>query len=202
VKAARLASLVAVLALAACDSVAPKTDAEPVEYRPEMAGTVDHAMCLLGFMATPLRRLPTGHHVVAGTLNGKAATLVLDTGANMSVVHSSYAEQFGLAPQRGVRGAAAGLGGGGNASRSSVEALRLGSVDIGQEHVMLADLSHVEAPLARLSGTPIHGIIGQDVMRDHGAVIDVARGMLYLREAGSTPAPVAAERCTAAAAEG
>lgn len=163
---------------------------------------MDHALCLLGFMATPLRRLPTGHHAVEGTLNGKPATFVLDTGANMSVVHSAYAEQFGLSPQRGVRGAASGIGGGGNASRSSIEELQLGSVDTGQETVMLADLSHVERPLARLSNTPIHGIIGQDVMREHGAVIDVARGMLYLREAGSTPAPVPAERCTAAAAEG
>lgn len=172
-----------------------------MEYRPEMAGTVDHAMCLLGFMATPLRRLPTGHQTVEATLNGKPATFVLDTGANMSVVHAAYAERFGLAPQRGVRGAAAGLGGGGAASRASVEALRLGSVDIGQAHVVLADLSQVEGPLAKLAGRPIHGIIGQDVMGEHGAVIDVSRAMLYLREAGSTPAPVPAERCTASAGD-
>ena len=201
-KATPLAALACALALSGCDRLAVQRGAQPVEYRPGEAGTVDHAMCLLGFMATPLQRLPTGHQTVEGTLNGKPATFVLDTGANVTVIHAAYAERFGLSPQRGVRGAAAGLGGGGQASRASIDALRLGSVDIGQEHVVLADLSQVQGPLARLAGAPIHGIVGQDVMGEHGAVIDVAKAILYLREAGSTPAPVPAERCTEASAGG
>jgi len=195
-KPRRLLALAGVLAVAGCDGLAPPAAKSTVEYRPELAGTVDHAMCLLGFTATPLQRLLTGHQLVEGTLNGKPATFVLDTGANVSVVHASHAEAFGLVPQRGVFGAAAGLGGALKATRSSIEGLRLGAIDIRQDHLMVADLSQVERLLGRLSRTPIHGIIGQDVMREHHAVIDVARPMLYMLDTGSAPAPVPAERCT------
>ncbi|RAK52616.1 retropepsin-like aspartic protease [Phenylobacterium deserti] len=183
---------------AGCDSLSPPAPASSVEYRPEQAGTVDHALCLLGFSAVPLSRLVSGHQTVEGQINGKPATFVLDTGANVSVVHAGYAEMFGLSPQRGVAGAAMGLGGGLQASRSAIDALQVGAVSIRQEHLMLADLSQLTTVLGRLSATPIHGIIGQDVMRRQRAVIDVARPMLYLQPAAAEPAPVAAERCTGA----
>lgn len=183
--------------LAGCDSLAPSAPSPTVAYRPEAAGTVDHAMCLLGFAATPLQRLRSGHQLVKGRLNGKPVTFVLDTGANLSVVSASSAKAFGLVPQFGVFGAAAGLGGTMKATRSSIESLQLGDLDIRQTHVIVADLSQVEAVLGRQTASPIHGIIGQDVMREHRAVIDVARPMLYMRAAGSLPAPVPADRCTA-----
>ena len=54
-----------------------------MEYRPEEAGTVDHALCLLGFTAIPLREARgTGHHLVVATVNGKDGVFILDTRAN------------------------------------------------------------------------------------------------------------------------
>lgn len=194
----RVCLILGAFGLTGCEGVAPPVGRGAVEYRPEQSGTVDHALCLLGFTAAPLQRLVTGHQLVDGRLNGKPATFVLDTGANLTVVHQAYAEAFDLTPQRGVFGAAAGLGGALNASRASIDSLQLDAQDIRQRHVMIADLSQVERLLGRLSRQPIHGIVGQDVMRKHHAVIDVARPMLYLREAGSSPAPVPAERCNRA----
>lgn len=195
-----IAALVAgAIGLAGCDGFAsPAGSGDQVDYRPEQSGTVDHALCLLGFSATPLQRLVTGHQLVEGQVNGKRATFLLDTGANATVVHRGHAETFGLVPQRGVFGTAAGLGGTLQASRASVESLRVEDQEIRQSHVMIADLSQVENVLGRLSRQPIHGILGQDVMREHRAVIDVARPMLYLRAAGSDPAPAPAELCTRA----
>ena len=196
-RACRFIPLVLAGALAACDGHAPPTPASDVEYRPELSGTVDHALCLLGFSAVPLERLATGHNIVEGRVNGKPARFVLDTGANISLVHMPYAEAFGLTAQPGVAGMAIGLGGGQRAARARVEELRIGYVASSQRHVMLADLSQLESLLGRLSRQPIHGIIGQDVMRDQRMVIDVARPMLYLRADASAPAPVLAERCEA-----
>ncbi|HEX8511906.1 MAG TPA: hypothetical protein VF688_02225 [Allosphingosinicella sp.] len=48
-----------------------------------------------------------------------------------------------------------------------------------------------------LPGDEDHGIIGHDVRKEHRAVIDVERPLLYLIEADEDPAPVAAERCRA-----
>ena len=56
----------------ACDAATLQAPGPEPEYRPGEAGTVDHALCLLGFTAVPLRRTrATGHHLVEARLNGR-----------------------------------------------------------------------------------------------------------------------------------
>lgn len=191
------AAFVASALVVGCDQIPSTAELSEVRYRPGEPGSVDQAMCLLGFEATPLTRLGIGHQLVHGTLNGRPATFLLDTGANMSVVHAPHAEAFGLTPQTGVVGAAMGIGGTLRASRARVETLRLGDVDIEQRHLMLADLSQLDGMLGGASGETIHGIIGQDVMRRHGAVIDVSRSMLYVRGDDAKPRSLSVETCAA-----
>ena len=186
--------LAALFALAACDQVMTSTP----DYRPQDAGTVDQAMCLLGFTAVPLKELMTGHHLVDATVNGVAGTFVLDTGANASVVNTGFAGQFGMKPALGGLVPAIGIGTGGaqKAGFSTIDSLAIGGVDIRQRRLMTADLSQVVKLLGPLAGgAQISGIIGQDVMKEHRAVIDVAKPILYLIAADADPAPVAADRC-------
>jgi clan AA aspartic protease (TIGR02281 family) len=185
-------AVLALLALTACEQLATKP---PADYRPEEAGTVDHAMCLLGFSAVPLRELSTGHHLVDVTLNGRKATFVLDTGANKSVLHAPYAERLGIGAGSALPGAAVGLGGAMNARQVKIETMEIGGLPIRQSRIMTADLSQLTRFLAPLSGSTIYGLIGQDVMKEHRAVIDVAKPILYLVAADEDPAPVSAERC-------
>ena len=198
VKARIAAALALAVTLAACEPMTTKT----AEYRPEEAGTVDHAMCLLGFTAIPLRELVTGHHLVDATLNGRPGTFVLDTGANATVLHAGDAEQFGITKSSAMPGGAVGLGGRMKASQVRIESLEIGSVPIRQRKIMMADLSQIASLLGPLSGRTVYGIVGQDVMKEHRAVIDVARPILYLMEADEDPAPVAADRCRAAPDKG
>jgi hypothetical protein len=195
----RPALLLAALALTACDRLPTGKQAA---YQPQEAGTIDQAMCLLGFSAVPLRTLATGHHLVDGTLNGRPATFVLDTGANVSVVHAPAAAEFGLGKGRGLPGAAIGLGGAMKATQVAMESLKLGNVPIRQTRIMTSDLSQITRVLGRMSPKPIHGIIGQDVMKEHRAVIDVPAPLLYLMAEDRDPAPVPLERCTGGAGEG
>lgn len=190
-----LAPFLACLAVAACEATPTST----VEYRPGESGTVDHALCLLGFTATPLRELPTGHHLVEVQLNGRTAQFILDTGANFSVVHAPLAAEFDLEPSRRARGAALGVGGALKAGLAQAGSLQIGPVDVRSRQLMTADLSQI-VQLGEVTGSSIAGIIGQDVMREHRAVIDVARPILYLMAPDQDPAPVAAERCRASAA--
>ena len=184
--------------LTACQQVMTKT----ADYQPEKAGTVDHALCLLGFTAVPLRELITGHHLVDTKLNGRDATFVVDTGANATVLNTAYAGDFGLSG-RATPGGAIGLGGSLKASQSRIDSLTIGGVPIRQSRIMVSDLSQIARLLEPLSGgRTIHGIIGQDVMKEHRAVIDVAAPILYLIAADEDPAPVAAAQCTAAPGEG
>jgi hypothetical protein len=185
------------LALCACDMIAPPPkEAAKVDYRPERAGTVDHALCLLGFTAIPLREARgTGHHLVTTAVNGREGVFILDTGANLSVIDSDHARHFGIAAERGRAGGATGIGGSNAARQVRIESLAFGRVKLRQKRMVVTDLGSIGDALAPLAGGAVHGLIGQDVLKEHRAVIDVERPLLYLIEAAEDPAPIAAERC-------
>ena len=168
------------LSLAGCKEVLTKTAA----YEPQKAGSIDQAMCQLGFTAVPMRELLTGHHLVEARLNGKPASFVVDTGANRTVLHAPFAGEFGLT------GKPIGMGG------------AIGGVAIRQSRIMMTDLGQVTNLLSPISGSKVYGIIGQDVLKEHRAVIDVAKPLLYLVPEDKDPAPVALERCSEAAGTG
>ncbi len=188
----RLGFAIALLPLLAACDIQP---ADPPEYRPEQAGTVDHALCLLGFAAVPLRTLASGHHLVDVTLNGQPGTFVLDTGANATVLDAFNAGSFGLAEGAGRPAGAVGLGGGMRATQASIDSFHIGPVPIRQSRIMITDLGRLADLLGPMAGETIHGIVGQDVLAEHRAVIDVARPILHLIEADEEPAPVPAGFC-------
>lgn len=188
--------LAAVLVIAAAGCDAPISEKAARDYRPEEAGTVDHALCLLGFTAVPLRSArTTGHHLVAASINGREGVFVLDTGANVSVIDSDHAGYFGLGGQRPSVGGAVVLGGSNAARQVAIESLSLGGVAIRQRRMVLTDLGPLGDALAPLAGGAVHGLIGQDVLKEHRAIIDVERPLLYLIERDQEPGPVPAERC-------
>lgn len=172
------------------------------EYRPQEAGTVDHALCLLGFAHVPVRNVRPGHQLVEASINGVTGDFVLDTGANVTVVSASQVERFGLSPESGGAlgsGLARFAGTTGTARQVGVDAFVIGEVPIRQQRVLVADLDQLLATLGQVAGREVSGVIGQDVLEQHRAIIDVARPMLYLMEENRDPAPVPSERCEAAA---
>lgn len=202
----RLLILAPLFAASACQQVgnpfAP-SDGEPVAYRPTEAGTVDHALCLLGYAAVPVRNVRPGHQLVEATINGEAGLFVLDTGANVTVVSASQAERFGLSGSgEGLLGLArprvAGIGG--NARQARLESFAMGPLAIRQSRVVVADLDQLLSALGEVSGSRVSGVIGQDVLGEHRAIIDVSRPMLYLMEEDRDPAPVPADQCSGEAA--
>ncbi|QIG80237.1 retropepsin-like aspartic protease family protein [Stakelama tenebrarum] len=170
-----------------------------VEYRPTESGTVDHALCLLGFTAVPMREVSTGHHLAEATINGQTASFVIDTGANVSVIDNAYAERFGLEPSADVlsRLGARSIAGAGKAQQASIDTFVIGPVTIRQETIVSADLGQMLSALGQATNSDVAGIIGQDVLTEHRAVIDVSRSMLHLIAEDTDPAPVPAVQCSA-----
>jgi predicted aspartyl protease len=186
---------VMILALPACEFPTIGVPTEAPEYRPGEAGTVDHALCLLGFTAVALRRTETtGHHLIAARLNSRDALFVVDTGANLSVVDDNHAAAFGLAGTGIGRGGVS-TGGRVSARQVPIDSLSIGGVPVRQRRMIVADLGQISDFLRPLAGGAVHGLIGQDVLNEHRAVIDVDRPILYLMAADRDPAPVPAERC-------
>lgn len=192
------------LALAGCDmsnSPFAPADEGPVAYRPQDAGTVDHALCLLGFAAVPVRNVSPGHQLVEASINGVTGDFVLDTGANVTVVDAARAESFGLSADRGGllgTGSARFIGSAGTARQVRVDSFAVGPIALRQSRVLVADLGQLLGALGQASGREVAGVIGQDVLEEHRAIIDVPRPMLYLMAEDRDPAPVPAGRCETA----
>ena len=186
-------ALLVLLFISACEEA---TSPAP-EYRPEEAGTVDHAMCLLGFEAVPLREVATGHHLVEARINGRSGSFVLDTGANVTVVEDSHLRHFAISGSQEALGrAVGGLAAGMRARQMGIDALEIGPIKTRQARIVTTDLGQLLSTLGQVSGTTVYGLIGQDVLKEHRAIVDVAKPMLYLIPQDRDPAPVPAAKCS------
>ena len=146
---------------------------------------MDHALCLLGFWVVPVREVDPGHHLIEATINGRTGQFVLDTGANLTVVTTSQAERFGLSSSDSgglLAGRVLPAGASGNARQVAIDGFAIGPITVRQKRILIADLDPLLAALGRASGQEIAGIVGQDVLTEHRAIIDVAWPMLYLME--------------------
>ncbi|MGB3722453.1 MAG: retropepsin-like aspartic protease [Pacificimonas sp.] len=191
------------LSLTACEELVTQAGSrlsQTADYDPTDVGSVDHALCLLGFSGFPMTKLVTGHHLVEVSLNGQPARFIVDTGANATVMHAPYAEDYGLGEARGLPAVAVGIGGGGQARQYGVDSLSLGDVTLRQGSILATDLSQLTEVLGPLSGGQITGLLGGDVLSEHRAVIDVARPLLFLIPGDGAPAPVDAAACKVDAA--
>lgn len=160
---------------------------------------MDHALCLLGFTPVPLREVPTGHHLVQARINGTEASFVLDTGANVTVIDAGQSERLRVPESastftRGF-GSVTVPGAGGRATQVPVDSFQIGSIAIRQNRIVTTDLAQLLTPLGRIAGEDVVGIVGQDVLKEHRATIDVAGSMLYLMAQDEEPSPVPASRC-------
>ena len=144
------------------------------------AANVGAALCRMGFSAIPMRALASGHHVVEVSLNGKPATFVVDTGAGATAIHAPYASTLLGQASATARGQAIGAGGTTALSSYQVEALSIGGTATDLRQIYALDLTSVVKALEPLAGGPVHGIIGQDVMRAQHGVVDVQQSVLYL----------------------
>lgn len=145
------------------------------------APNVAEAMCRMGFEPIRMRSLASGHHIVDGTLNGKPATFAVDTGAGMSVIHAPHGPAFLGKATSTASGIAIGAGGQTSLSQYPVEELTIEGTKTSLKHVVAVDIGSVTKALEGIAGKPVHGIIGQDVMRAQHAVVDVQQSVLYLR---------------------
>ncbi|MGD1889135.1 MAG: aspartyl protease family protein [Cyclobacteriaceae bacterium] len=113
--------------------------------------------------------------IVRGTINGKKAYLLLDTGADVSLLHSEDARHFGFSchTRNSLKGfQLTGLGASvkGLAGVYDMD-LQLGSQIIRADYIAI-DLSDIIRSLDSRLSVRINGIIGSKALRMHGFLID------------------------------
>jgi clan AA aspartic protease (TIGR02281 family) len=135
-----------------------------------------------GYESITLTRTQVGHFAMKGSVNGKSAVFLLDTGASSSVLDKSTADSMGLQTE-----AFDTLGGGLGATgmqtlKAGIHHLDLGTFRTGLDSVYVMDLATVNKALVDNGAEPVDGVIGADVLLSGEAVIDYAKAVLYIRQ--------------------
>lgn len=143
-----------------------------------------------GYSVIKLGKLSTGHEVAQVSINGIEGRFVLDSGASVTILDSRWLETFAVAPPE-ESSASSGAGAGGTFSVGSVKvsSFAIAGVTIPTGSIFTADVQSALGALERITGQPVHGIIGQDLLTRHRGIIDVGQQTLFL-DLRQTAAPV------------
>lgn len=120
-----------------------------------------------------IKPIITGHLLVDTMVNGKSASLILDTGASDTVMDFNKRKYFGFEGLEKSKEEAKGLGTGSIYFCGGDENFSLGGQELNINLVMI-DLSHVRNSVNRIykKNKKIDGILGADVLIKYGAIID------------------------------
>jgi hypothetical protein len=133
-----------------------------------------------GFRRFMMSRTPVGHLQLVAQLDGRPIDFVLDTGASKTFVELSYCRSEGIAvSDTGLPGH------GGNVYTLGDVQLTLEGLRVRSDGVFALDMTDTNQRLVKRGVAPIRGVIGQDVLRYHQAVIDYSVLALFLKEEGN-----------------
>jgi Aspartyl protease len=142
---------------------------------------VEQAASTAGMHRVPLLLTGQNSALVEMTLNGKEIILLLDTGAQGTVIDIAVARSLGV-KMSSTTSYGRGVGAGVVAARQGeVVTLTMNGFDA-KVSPTLQDFSSMTNNWLRRGGRPIIGLLGYDVLRAYGAIIDLNEGAMYLRK--------------------
>ncbi|OIQ29370.1 MAG: acid protease [Bacteroidetes bacterium MedPE-SWsnd-G2] len=128
-----------------------------------------------------LRLTKTNHFEIKASINGAKGVFILDTGASSSCVGFEHESFFKLTSEESeVKATGAGASNL-NTAVSKKNLLKIGKWKKKKFDLILFDLSHVNEGLVNHDSTPVHGIIGADVLKKGKAIIDYDNKVLFLK---------------------
>ena len=140
-----------------------------------------------GFDFTGFRRIPM--HVsdgfnlyVDGSVNGKKAKLMVDTGAFATLLHSRFMRQMKI-PLRDTPFSSSGVNlKNRGVQMATISRFSIGSMDMRDKNVGVINLEGlIHGPL--LDGSPpVAGLLGSEILRRHHGILDFGTKTLYLKK--------------------
>jgi len=133
------------------------------------------------FYRVAMQTTKSNHYKVTANINGKNGSFIIDTGASSSCIDSQHIAHFKLVA-KDTQMRATGAGASNIDMQVSLDnTLRFGLWSKTNVQIIVMDLSHVNHGLVKLNETPVHGIIGADLLKTARAVIDYGRNCLYVK---------------------
>ena len=127
-----------------------------------------------------LKFTKTKHLVCRARINGFNASLLVDTGASNSCIHSDLQKLFQLTPKGDSFDAAGASEGKMTATMTQKCELHLGRYKLGKHAFVLLDLNHINQTLSSQGAKPIDGILGADFLMKKKIIIDYGKRKLIL----------------------
>jgi len=129
-----------------------------------------------------LKKTITNHFELKAKINNVKGRFILDTGASNTCVGLHLATHFGLTPTESDTKAS---GAGAVEIETQVAKdvpIKIGKWKLENLHLVLIDLSHVNAALEQHNVKSVEGIIGADILEKGKAIIDYKNKRLYLHK--------------------
>lgn len=147
---------------------------------PSIPGNVP-GVNLRGLRGVPMHVSPGFNLYVDSSLNGRAAKLMVDTGAFTTLLHSSFVRQMKI-PVRDTPFSSAGV----NLKQRGVQLatisrFSIGSVDMKSKEVGVINLEGLIHGGMLQAKPPVAGLLGSEILRRHHGIIDFGTSTLYLR---------------------
>ncbi len=122
------------------------------------------------------------HLKVIITVNGKLASMILDTGASRTVFDETRIANF-LAIENIEEQDRLSTGLGTNTMESKkviIDKIQIGTIEITNYDAAILDLNHVNHSYERLELEPVDGVLGGDILNDYKAAISYENKELVL----------------------
>lgn len=135
---------------------------------------------LSGYDAMQMSRGPENHLLLHARINGNPATLLIDTGADISFLRADRGQQFG------VRLLDETVRTGGKAFPvGEVSDFQAGDVHLGKFRFALYQRSEIGGAVPGEAASAADGLIGLDLLRRHRAVINCHSRQLFFKKEGA-----------------
>ncbi len=135
-----------------------------------------------GFRRTPMHVSDGFNLYVDGSVNGKKAKLMVDTGAFATLLHSRFMRRMKI-PLRNTQFSSSGVNlKNRGVQMATISRFSIGSMEMRDKDVGVIDLEGlIHGPL--LDGSPpVAGLLGSEILRRHHGILDFGTKTLYLKK--------------------
>ena len=134
-----------------------------------------------GFSGIPIQVTPGDNLYVDGTVNGRRARLMVDTGAFGTLLHQRFVRRMKI-PLRDTPYTSAGV----NLKQRGVQMATISRMSIGSVQVRTKEVGVIDLEGLIRNGLldgqpPVAGLLGSEILQDHNGIIDFRTKTLYLR---------------------
>jgi predicted aspartyl protease len=156
-----------------------------VSIPPRRSGLVQHDQLLkaTGYLAIPMQRYAFLDWMrVEATIGDARIDLLIDTGAHITTLDTEKAKRFNLnwTPTQETHSNLMNVDS--PSSTHPCNGITFGCLKTGPFTLRSFDLAEVKGSLARNDKAHFDGILGADLLKTHGAIIDYGSMTLYLRD--------------------